>query len=291
MLRTIDSLIIVLLIVLILCKCSGLEFFESNNNSYSKNDVISSLSDMCKNQNDTGPVCQHLNKLNNSISTATNGHVKGMFSDVIKAAKDAGKISAATAQKAIAHVDVVTDKISDKIGDMSKDEIRTSNPDIIAAKAKAAANIKKKNMHELEEKTDDMKENLTKSVANTVAELAKKKEIMTTAASKNDMAAVEKAAKAAVEKLTEHITPIHLEAPPPTKKITAAVVTAAKEAIDAAHEINPVNAVAPDSAPDVKKAKVAAKIVKIAPLAIKEKQSAVKNTFNSIGSFVTSHHF
>ena len=55
---------------------------------------------------------------------------------------------------------------------------------------------------------------------------------MTSSALKNNMDELEKTAKSAAEKITEHITPLAHDIAPPTKKITDAVANVAKEAIE-----------------------------------------------------------
>tara|TARA_B100000575_G_C23074290_1_gene618776 strand:+ start:30 stop:887 length:858 start_codon:yes stop_codon:yes gene_type:complete len=209
MLRSIDFILLTLMLILVLCKCSDLEFFISRgDDSISKQNIIDELTKMCSpsdmKDDSKNEVCKYLQTLP-LVSQKTNGFLKNMMSNIVAGAQKEGKIVGSEAKSVEQKVHNTVDKAIAAVSKIPQSTLIGNSIHNIVNKTKSIGGIKTNNATNSENALHD-------TAVNMVAASAKLKAHASEGALVGDAKSIENSVGAAAAHIAQSVSNINLNA-------------------------------------------------------------------------------
>lgn len=209
MLRSIDFILLTLMLILVLCKCSDLEFFISRgDDSTSKQNIIDELTKMCSpsdmKDDSKNEVCKYLQTLP-LVSQKTNGFLKNMMSNIVAGAQKEGKIVGSEAKSVEQKVHNTVDKATAAVSKIPQSTLIGNSIHNIVNKTKSIGGIETNN-------ATNSENDLHETAVNTVAASAKLKAHASEGALVGDAKSIENSVGAAAAHMAQSVSNINLNA-------------------------------------------------------------------------------
>ena len=206
MLKSIDFLILALMLIFVLCKCSDLEFFISRgDDSVSKQNIIDELTKMCSpsdmKDDSKNEVCKYLHTLPH-VSQKTNGFLKNIMSNIVAGAQKEGKIVGSEAKSVEERVHNTVDKAAAAVSKIPQSTLIGNSIHNIVNKTKSIGGIKTNNATNFENALHD-------TGVNIVAASAKLKAHASEGALVGDAKSIENSVGAAAAHIAQSVSNIN----------------------------------------------------------------------------------
>lgn len=205
MLKSIDFLLLTLMLILVLCKCSDLEFFQSRDDSVSKQNIIDDLTKMCSpsdmKDDSKNEVCKYLQTLP-QVSQKTNGFLKNMMSNIVAGAQRTGKIVGSESTSVEQRVHNTVDKATFAVSKIPQSTLIGNSIHNIVDKTKSIGGIEANNATNYENALHD-------ATVNAVAAAAKLKAHVSEAALVGDAKSIENSVGAAAAHIVQSVSNIN----------------------------------------------------------------------------------